>query len=821
MGATVERLRAVLAEHYVVERELGRGGMATVYLAHDLKLDRQVAIKVLRPELAGSLGPARFLREIRIASRLTHPNILPVYDSGVADGLLFYVMPYVAGESLRDHIRRAGQLPLAESLRIAREVAEGLAYAHAENVVHRDIKPSNILLEATHAVIADFGLARAIQAAAVDDLTSTGLALGTPAYMSPEQTYGSDAVDGRSDLYSLACVLYEMLAGEPPFTGPSSQAIVAKHRQQLPSPIHHVRPHVPVSVTSTIERGLEKVPADRFQSAEEFAQALVGTAVPATGRRRPAFAWGALLLASATALGAVVVARQSRGGIHATPGQPVAPMTVADPTHIAVLYFDTESRDSSIKAVANGLTEDLIDQLDQVEALSVISSNGVRPYRDRPAPPDSIARALAVGTLVAGTVAGSLEHLRVTVRLIEPSGRQVDSDVSEATGGNVLALRGELTQQVAAFLRERLGREIRLRELRSAGDPHAWVQVRRAEDLREDAWALYAAGDTAVAQRTFDGADSLLAWAARLDPDWVDPIVLRGWIAADRIALAHARTEAAIVTWAPRGLALAESALGRTPGSPSALELRGSLRFVQWLYSEEGEQSDADAAERDLRAAAASETPSRARAQSTLAHLLLRRGSFAEANLMAQRAYEADAFLADASAVLDRLFVSSLLLRRWQEAAHWCNQGHRRFPDQWLFTFCRLTLLSMPTGERPDPAQAWQLVTALEQVTAPSEAGGLAPRWRMAVASVLARADLRDSARRTLGAALKAGAGDPELDIYEADVRMLLGEDQRALDLLERYVAYSPAQRAIIQGLPNFEPLHRYPRFQALAATPR
>lgn len=285
MAEPFESLRTLLAEHYAVDRELGRGGMATVYLAEDLKHGRRVAIKVLRPDLAQSLGPSRFLREVRIASRLTHPNILPVHDSGEVEGLLYYVMPYVAGESLRDRLRREGQLPLADAIRIAQEVAHGLAYAHSEDVVHRDVKPGNILLEAGQAVIADFGLARAIRAAAVDDLSSSGLALGTPPYMSPEQSSSGDQVDGRSDIYSLGCVLYEMLAGEPPFTGPSAQAIAAKHLRLPPPSLRTVRPSVPESVQATINRALEKIPGDRFQTAEEFGQALAEPGYPTTGRK--------------------------------------------------------------------------------------------------------------------------------------------------------------------------------------------------------------------------------------------------------------------------------------------------------------------------------------------------------------------------------------------------------------------------------------------------------------------------------------------------------------------------------------------------------
>src|SRR5438034_761747 len=228
MADQLARLQAALADRYTIERELGRGGMATVYLAQDLKHHRKVAIKVLKPELAAALGPERFLQEIEIAAGLTHPHILPLYDSGEATGLLYYVMPYVEGETLRNRLDRAGQLPLAEAVQITREVADALSYAHGHDVVHRDIKPENILLEAGHAVVSDFGIARAITAAAGGNLTETGIALGTPGYMSPEQGAARGHVDERSDIYSLGCVLYEMLAGEPPYTGPSAQIVISK-----------------------------------------------------------------------------------------------------------------------------------------------------------------------------------------------------------------------------------------------------------------------------------------------------------------------------------------------------------------------------------------------------------------------------------------------------------------------------------------------------------------------------------------------------------------------------------------------------------------
>src|SRR5215211_3434140 len=253
-------LTKALADRYRVERELGAGGMATVYLAEDLKHGRKVAVKVLRPELAAALGHERFLREITTTANLRHPNILPLYDSGNHDGFLFYVMPYVEGESLRARMDRERQLPIDEAVRIADEIGDALSYAHSRGVIHRDIKPENILLEDGRAVVADFGIAQAINASGSDKLTMTGMAIGTPQYMSPEQS-GGETVDGRSDLYAVGCLLYEMLAGTPPFTGPNAMAIMARHMMDPVPRLTTVRPTVAPHVTAAIERALAKNPS--------------------------------------------------------------------------------------------------------------------------------------------------------------------------------------------------------------------------------------------------------------------------------------------------------------------------------------------------------------------------------------------------------------------------------------------------------------------------------------------------------------------------------------------------------------------------------
>ncbi len=285
MSLQADRLAAALADRYRIERELGAGGMATVYLAHDLKHDRQVAIKVLRPELAAVIGAERFLSEIKTTANLQHPHILPLFDSGAAHSFLFYVMPYVQGESLRDRLNREKQLPIADAVRIATEVAAALDYAHRHNVIHRDIKPENVMLHDGSALVADFGIALAASKAGDTRMTETGMSLGTPTYMSPEQAMGERELTARSDVYALGAMTYEMLLGEPPFTGPTAQSIVAKVMTEKPAPLTARRERIPQAVEDAVLTALEKLPADRWGSAAEFAEALAGGGRPGGTRQ--------------------------------------------------------------------------------------------------------------------------------------------------------------------------------------------------------------------------------------------------------------------------------------------------------------------------------------------------------------------------------------------------------------------------------------------------------------------------------------------------------------------------------------------------------
>jgi serine/threonine-protein kinase len=367
--------------------------MATVYLVRDLRHDRKVALKVLRPELATSLGPERFLREIRITAGLTHPHILPVFDSGEAGGFLFYVMPYVEGESLRDRLRREVQLPLDSALRIVSQVADALEYAHERGIVHRDIKPENILLNgAGEPLVADFGVALAISAAGGERLTESGLALGTPAYMSPEQAAGEHHCDARTDIYSLGCVLYELLAGEPPFTGPTAQAIIAK-RFGAPAPrIRVVRESVPPAVEHAIERALAKAPADRFTTAREFIRALEEPTAAPRSRSPVTIAGSLLVVALALAAGGLLLWRS-------------AAVPPTDPNLVAVAPFDV--LDPSLQLWHEGLADLLSRSLDGAGPLRTVSLTvALRGWGGRAdrASAEALGRRTGAGLVVFGAL---------------------------------------------------------------------------------------------------------------------------------------------------------------------------------------------------------------------------------------------------------------------------------------------------------------------------------------------------------------------------------------------------------------------------------
>jgi serine/threonine protein kinase/tetratricopeptide (TPR) repeat protein len=469
VSAPAPALAEALADRYRIERELGRGGMATVYLAHDLKHDRPVALKVVRSELAATLGPERFLREIHTAARLRHPHILPLFDSGEAAGQLWYVMPFVAGESLRDRLRREVQLPIDDALRITGEVALALDCAHRHGVIHRDIKPENILLEDGQAVVADFGLARAVDAAGRERLTGSGLALGTPAYMSPEQAMGEPSLDGRSDVYSLGCVLYEMLAGEPPFTGPTSRAVIAKRMVEPIPHVRTVRENVPEAVEQAVIKALAKVAADRFPTAGDFTAALHGGIGYATqphrenGPRRPAVRLGLVgalaLLAVAGSFGLWQRWSRLRASTPAAsaPGAPgVNPPASDSGSSLAVLPFANLSPDRENEYFSDGMTEELITALGRVEGLRVAARTSAFALKGKGLDVRAIGETLHVATVLEGSVRRAGDRLRVAAQLVDArSGYRLWSDEYDRKLKDVFAVQDELAGAIVGALRSR------------------------------------------------------------------------------------------------------------------------------------------------------------------------------------------------------------------------------------------------------------------------------------------------------------------------------------------------------------------------------
>ena len=464
-----ERLAAALADRYRLERELGQGGMATVYLAEDIRHRRQVAIKVLRPDLTAALGPDRFMQEIEIAARLQHPHILGVFDSGSAEGYLYYVMPYVEGESLRDRISRQGELPVHEAVRLLSEIADALGYAHSRGVVHRDIKPENVMLSGRHALVMDFGVAKAVnEASGRNRLTTLGVALGTPTYMAPEQASADPHLDHRVDIYALGVMGYELLAGRPPFTGASPQQVLAAHVMQAPELLSSHRPSLSPALTSVIMKALEKRPADRWQSAEEMLTQLeplatpsggmtptatapvAAVAPPKAGRRRvPRWAVAAFGLAVVAAGGAIALAR---GG-----GRPASGAASASATKsIAVLPFENVGGDSSSVAFADGMQSEILTDLTRLGALQVTSRNSVQEYRNTRKPTRQIGAELGVQSLLQGQVQRAGNQVRVTVQLVDaPTDRQIwaDSYDRELTAQNIFTIQGDIASNVAQALR--------------------------------------------------------------------------------------------------------------------------------------------------------------------------------------------------------------------------------------------------------------------------------------------------------------------------------------------------------------------------------
>ncbi|MEX1999618.1 MAG: serine/threonine-protein kinase [Gemmatimonadales bacterium] len=462
MPTPLERLQTAFAGQYQIDREVGSGGMATVYLAKDLKHDRQVAIKVLRPELAAALGPDRFPREIRIVAQLQHPHVLPLHDSGELAGFLYYVMPFVEGESLRAKVEREGQLPVHEAVRILKEVADALAYAHSRGVMHRDIKPDNVMLSGRHALVMDFGVAKAVSNAGGEKLTTVGVAVGTPTYMSPEQATGEEHIDHRSDVYALGVLGYELLAGTPPFTGKTAQAILSSHVLDLPKDLATVRSSVSPALSDLIMHCLEKNPADRPQSAEEVLHQLEAVATPSggitptdtrpvritRGQAAPTRSRRAVLGTIAAALvlagvgGWVVLNGDDIPGLERMAVLPITDVSGQDGELVEALY------------------NQLMVALVQIPGATVAPRSSMDVYRTQPKPVAQMAQELNVGSILEGNLFRAGSRLRITLQLTNPRtieqiwSQSFDIDVSgnlfDAIDGVVPQIRDGVGQALNA-----------------------------------------------------------------------------------------------------------------------------------------------------------------------------------------------------------------------------------------------------------------------------------------------------------------------------------------------------------------------------------
>jgi len=489
----MNRLTAALADRYRIERELGQGGMATVYLAHDLKHDRKVAIKVLRPDLAASLGADRFLSEIRTVAALSHPNILPLFDSGAASTpdsltthdsrLLYYVMPFIEGETLRSRMTREKALPLDEALRLTREIGDALAYAHARDVIHRDIKPENILLQSGHAVVADFGIARAVKAAGAERLTEVGLAIGTPAYMSPEQSAGERDLDGRSDLYALASVLYEMLAGEAPFTGATIEAILVQRFTQPPPKITKKRPNISRTIEAALCTAMARAPGDRFPTVERFIASLEAKGASSTELERS----------------------------------------------IAVLPFANMSGDPENEYFSDGISEEIINALTQLPNLRVAARTSAFSFKGKNLDLRTVGEQLNVATVLEGSVRRAGGRIRITAQLVNVAdGYHLWSERYDRELTDIFAIQDEIATAIAGKLKVTLG----------VGSER---QLVRALTANVEAYDLYLRGHAFVKQRGLAllRAADCFERALALDPDF---------------ALAHAELAEALVLMSLYGI---------------------------------------------------------------------------------------------------------------------------------------------------------------------------------------------------------------------------------------------------------------------------
>ena len=774
----LERLATAVGDRYRVERELGQGGMAVVFLAEDLKHHRRVALKVLKPELSASLGSDRFLREIEVAAALQHPHILPLYDSGHDGALFWYVMSYAEGESLRQRVAREQQLPLDDALRITREVGGALQYAHEHGVVHRDVKPDNIMLTAGQAVVTDFGIARALHAAGGESLTLTGVVVGTPQYMSPEQSAGG-AVDGRSDQYSLACALYEMLVGQAPFDGPSPQAVMARHSLDPVPSVRTVRTTVPPAVESAIVRAMSKAPADRFSSIQQFVDALVSphpatsaATVPSAAMVRPrsrrsvpvAVAVGLLVLGVAWWL---LSNRAAPSGDAAT----------GRVTALAVLPFLEQGTSPDSSYLGQGLTDGLIGDLAEIASLKVISRGSGAMAGDTARPLAGRASELGVNALVAGSIQRSGDSVRVSVRLL----RAPDSTMLlDRTYSGRLGELPELQREMVAAITGAIGAKM-------AEGERSRLETHRGE-VDQRAYDAYLRGRFHLERGEMDQAKATFEEAGRIAPQWAPPLV----------GLANYYTSLPFFSDVPPAEVLprARTALTQALDLDETLaEAHAANAYIRAYY-----EWDWRGAEREFRRALELR-PNYADAYFSYSRFLASRRRFDEAIAQIGRAMELDPLSLPLQANLALLHYFA---GRYAEA----DSGLRKVLQsdstdvlaQW-----GLALVAEQQGRLPDA------MAMLEPISATSM------NRKSSLGHVYAVAGRSADARKVLAAMRKADVDGYVPAYWFALVHAGLGERDEALRWLERAYEERSTVLAYLLIDPRLASLREQPRFVALA----
>jgi serine/threonine-protein kinase len=777
-----DKLRAALAGHYTIERELGAGGMATVYLAHDLRHDRKVALKLLREELSASLGKERFLREIKVAAALQHPHILPLYDSGAADDLLFYVMPYVDGPSLRDKLAKEGELPIGEAVRILRDVADALTEAHRHGVVHRDLKPENVMLRGRHALVMDFGVAKALsEATGRQSLTTVGVALGTPTYMAPEQAVADPHVDHRADIYAFGVVAYELLAGRPPFTGASPQQVLAAHVTAVPEPIATYRP-VPPALAALLMRCLEKRPADRWQSAEELIPQLEALMTPSGGitptatqpvaaasvaraPRASRLRWALALAAVLAVLGFVAWRATHRGTGAASASQ----SRVVAAKRVGVLPFTSRSQDTADAYLGDGMATDLTTTLAGMSGLHVVSRSSTFALRGKTA--RDAGTALHADAMVEGTVGKVDDRLRVTISLVNVSDEALLwSQRYDVTEKELYPLQDSAASAIASAL--------------GVGSSHRNAPgLATHRTTSPEAHDLVLRGQFLTEQGTEAGlheAIALFQRAAALDSTYADP-----WNGIAQAWFFLADTYIAPRQAVPPMRSALEKALALDPTSAAAHALLGSL-FATYLR-------DFAAAEPEyLRAIALDSTTPFGGDYGWLMHL---RGLDDSATAVVRRARRHNPF----SFAPANLAVVIFLDRDMVDSASAACQALRRLADD----RCDANVL-MRRG------RAAEAVTILKR-TPPTK-----PEEMLLLSEALARSGDAAAARRELSAALAAAGPRYVREDYVAFAYLALGDTVRTLEWLDRGLTAEAANMAWINRNWRFEPLHGNAGFAAI-----